>query len=127
MTLCGVLKNILLVVASVVIWGTIIGGLQVFGYGIALAGLVYYGVGYDGIMTYWAAIVGFAAKLGESNPEVLSTSTGRKAWYGTRLFYFVVWILVAGTFLIWIGSKSEAVALMLGSDKAKVAESSSRS
>jgi hypothetical protein len=54
MTLCGVLKNILLVLASVLIWGTIITPLQILGYGIALAGLVYYGVGYEGIQTYLA-------------------------------------------------------------------------
>ena len=56
MTLCGVLKNILLVAASILIWGTVVGGIQVVGYGIALCGLVYYGVGYEGILAYWAAV-----------------------------------------------------------------------
>ncbi|PMD46184.1 TPT-domain-containing protein, partial [Hyaloscypha variabilis F] len=42
MTLCGVLKNILLVLASVVLWGTVIMPIQALGYGIALLGLVYY-------------------------------------------------------------------------------------
>ena len=51
MTLCGVLKNILLVAASVIFWSTIITPLQYLGYGIALTGLVYYGVGYEGITT----------------------------------------------------------------------------
>ncbi|EPE36021.1 Multidrug resistance efflux transporter EmrE [Glarea lozoyensis ATCC 20868] len=45
LTLCGVLKDILLVIASILIWGTKISGLQVFGYGIALAGMVYYKLG----------------------------------------------------------------------------------
>lgn len=31
MTLCGVLKNILLVVGAIVVWGTIVGGLQTTG------------------------------------------------------------------------------------------------
>ncbi|KAH8811924.1 triose-phosphate transporter [Xylogone sp. PMI_703] len=53
MTLCGVLKNILIVIASVLVWGTVITGLQIIGYTIASAGLVYYGVGYDGIVSYY--------------------------------------------------------------------------
>lgn len=45
MTLCGVLKDILLVAASIAIWGTKITALQYFGYSIALGGLVYYKLG----------------------------------------------------------------------------------
>ena len=45
MTLCGVLKDILLVGASILIWGTPISALQYFGYGIALCGLIYYKLG----------------------------------------------------------------------------------
>jgi hypothetical protein len=45
MTLCGVLKDILLVVASILIWGTMISGLQVFGYSIALAGMLWFRLG----------------------------------------------------------------------------------
>ncbi|KAK9773803.1 putative DUF250 domain membrane protein [Seiridium cardinale] len=40
--LCGVLKNILLVMISIVIWGTTIAPLQALGYGIALIGMVLY-------------------------------------------------------------------------------------
>lgn len=45
LTLCGVLKDILLVIASMMIWGTIVTPLQFFGYSIALGGLVYYKLG----------------------------------------------------------------------------------
>ncbi|KAB2579607.1 hypothetical protein BFW01_g4925 [Lasiodiplodia theobromae] len=45
LTLCGVLKDILLVVASVVIFWDPVTGTQIFGYGIALAGLMYYKLG----------------------------------------------------------------------------------
>lgn len=45
MTLCGVLKDILLVGADVMISSTEITGLQIFGYGIALCGLVHYKLG----------------------------------------------------------------------------------
>jgi hypothetical protein len=75
MTLCGVGKNILLVVASVLIWGTIITGMQVFGYTIALAGLVYYGVGYEGIQTYYSTTQQFAWKLWEGEKEKEGATT----------------------------------------------------
>ncbi|KAF4126311.1 Triose-phosphate Transporter family [Geosmithia morbida] len=47
LTLCGVLKDILLVIASMMIWGTEVTGLQFFGYSIALGGMVYYKLGYE--------------------------------------------------------------------------------
>ncbi|KAJ3520883.1 hypothetical protein NM208_g13537 [Fusarium decemcellulare] len=49
LTLCGVLKDILLVIASMIIWGTQVTGLQFFGYSIALGGMVYYKLGYEQI------------------------------------------------------------------------------
>ncbi|KAL9043833.1 MAG: hypothetical protein Q9214_002992 [Letrouitia sp. 1 TL-2023] len=45
LTLCGVLKNILLIGASIVVWGTVVTPMQVFGNGMAMSGLVYYKVG----------------------------------------------------------------------------------
>ncbi|CAF3487538.1 unnamed protein product [Fusarium graminearum] len=47
LTLCGVLKDILLVGASMMIWGTQVSPLQFFGYSIALGGMVYYKLGYE--------------------------------------------------------------------------------
>ncbi|CAK3909691.1 sugar phosphate phosphate translocator [Lecanosticta acicola] len=47
MTLSGVLKDILLVLASMAIFRDPVSPLQFFGYGIALAGLVYYKLGGD--------------------------------------------------------------------------------
>lgn len=52
LTLCGVLKDVMLVVASIMIWGTEVSGLQFFGYSIALGGMVYYKLGYEAIKTY---------------------------------------------------------------------------
>lgn len=49
LTLSGVLKDILLVGASILIWGTNVTSLQFFGYSIALGGLVYYKLGAKGI------------------------------------------------------------------------------
>ncbi|CAJ2507747.1 Uu.00g089330.m01.CDS01 [Anthostomella pinea] len=42
LVLTGILKNILLVAAAVVIWGTSIASIQLVGYGLALGGLVLY-------------------------------------------------------------------------------------
>lgn len=52
LTLCGVLKDILLVIASIIIWGTQVTALQFFGYSIALAGMIYYKLGYEAIKGY---------------------------------------------------------------------------
>ena len=45
LTLSGVLKDILLVALSVIIWGTPVTALQLFGYAIALGGLIWYKLG----------------------------------------------------------------------------------
>jgi len=47
LTLSGVLKDILLVFASMILFGDPVSLLQAFGYGIALAGLMYYKLGPD--------------------------------------------------------------------------------
>ncbi|KHN94102.1 DUF250 domain membrane protein [Metarhizium album ARSEF 1941] len=47
MTLTGILKNILLVIVSVMIWNTQITTIQVVGYTSALAGLMCYSLGYN--------------------------------------------------------------------------------
>jgi hypothetical protein len=52
LTLCGVLKDVLLVIASMMIWGTQVTGLQFFGYSIALGGMVYYKLGYEALKGY---------------------------------------------------------------------------
>lgn len=52
LTLCGVLKDIMLVAASMVIWGTAVSPLQFFGYSVALGGMVYYKLGFDQIKGY---------------------------------------------------------------------------
>ncbi|ETS80352.1 hypothetical protein PFICI_07881 [Pestalotiopsis fici W106-1] len=55
--LCGVLKNILLVIASVLIWGTTIAPLQAFGYSIALLGMMFYQTTWTELRHGCAAIV----------------------------------------------------------------------
>ncbi|KAG2168020.1 hypothetical protein VTO58DRAFT_104053 [Aureobasidium pullulans] len=52
LTLCGVLKDILLVMASMLIFRDPVAPLQFFGYSIALGGLVYYKLGADALKEY---------------------------------------------------------------------------
>lgn len=47
LTLCGVLKDVLLVAVSMMLWHTPVSNLQFFGYAISLAGLVHYKLGSD--------------------------------------------------------------------------------
>jgi hypothetical protein len=54
LTLSGVLKDILLVLASMVIFGDPVSPLQAFGYSIALGGLVYYKLGGEKLKTHIA-------------------------------------------------------------------------
>ncbi|KAL2116701.1 hypothetical protein VTJ04DRAFT_8869 [Mycothermus thermophilus] len=62
LTLCGVLKDVLLVVASMILFGSPVTALQFFGYGIALCGMIYYKLGYE-------AIKGYAAEAGRQWAE----------------------------------------------------------
>ncbi|CAN8103703.1 unnamed protein product [Discula destructiva] len=68
LTLCGVLKDVLLVVASMLIWGTQVSGLQFFGYSIALGGMVYYKLGAETLKTYAAQAGREWTELGNTRP-----------------------------------------------------------
>jgi hypothetical protein len=68
LTLCGVLKDVLLVLASMMIWGTQVTGLQFFGYSIALGGMVYYKLGYEAIKGYAGEAGRQWAEFGNSRP-----------------------------------------------------------
>lgn len=59
MTLVSIPKNILLILASVVIWHTQIGALQVLGYSIALLALVYYSLGWEKLRGLWDDVRGW--------------------------------------------------------------------
>ena len=68
LTLCGVLKDILLVVASIMIWGTPVTGLQFFGYSIALAGMLYYRLGADSLKSFFSKSSHMWAEYGSKHP-----------------------------------------------------------
>ena len=86
MTLCGVLKDILLVFASIAIWGTPISGLQAFGYSIALGGLVYYKLGAATIKAQFSDAGRLWAEFGSNRPAL------RKAiiFGGVLMIFFIV-------------------------------------
>ena len=70
MTLCGVLKDILLVFASIAIWGTPISALQYFGYSIALGGLIYYKLGAATMKAQLSEIGRLWAEFGSNRPAL---------------------------------------------------------
>jgi hypothetical protein len=59
LTLCGVVKDVLLVAASMMLWHNPVSNLQFFGYAISLAGLIYYKLGAERIK------VGFTAAMSQ--------------------------------------------------------------
>ncbi|OAA76281.1 DUF250 domain membrane protein [Akanthomyces lecanii RCEF 1005] len=68
LTICGVLKDILLVVASMVLFGSQVTALQFFGYSIALGGMVYYKLGYEQIKGHLAEANRHWAAFGAEKP-----------------------------------------------------------
>lgn len=68
MTLCGVLKDILLVAASMFIWQTPVTALQFFGYSVALGGLVWYKLGGDKMREYTAGASRAWTEYGNAKP-----------------------------------------------------------
>jgi len=68
LTLCGVLKDILLVAASMLIWGTKVSSLQAFGYTIALCGMVYYKLGQKELKPFIAEGTRRWAEFGANKP-----------------------------------------------------------
>ena len=86
MTLCGVLKDILLVAASIAIWGTPISTLQLFGYSIALGGLIYYKLGAATIKAQFSEMSRAWAEYGAKHP-----ATRKVIVFGAfALFVFIV-------------------------------------
>ncbi|KAI0999457.1 hypothetical protein K3495_g8740 [Podosphaera aphanis] len=68
LTLCGVLKDILLVGASMIIWGTQISGLQFIGYTIALGGMIYYKLGQKELKPFLSELGRRWAEFGANKP-----------------------------------------------------------
>ena len=95
MTLCGVLKDILLVAASMMLWNTPVTGTQFFGYSLALIGLVYYKLGGDKMSEYSGQFSRAWAEYGQTNP-------------GMRRF--IVFGALALIFFLFVGSMAPTYA-----------------
>ncbi|EEH36733.2 DUF250 domain membrane protein [Paracoccidioides lutzii Pb01] len=68
LTLCGVLKDVLLVSISAAYWKTPVTPLQLFGYSIALGGMVYYKLGADKVKEYASQANRSWAEYGSAKP-----------------------------------------------------------
>lgn len=107
MTLCGVLKDILLVFASIAIWGTPISGLQAFGYSIALCGLVYYKLGAATIKAQFSDIGRLWAEFGSNRPALRKIIV-----FGGVLMIFFIVLGLAPT----VGYDSKYLSSIKGAD-----------
>jgi len=89
LTLCGVLKDILLVGASMLIFGTKISGLQAFGYSIAICGMLYYKLGQKELKPFIAECGRRWAEFGSSKPVL-------RKLFVIFLFIFILITLLGG-------------------------------
>ena len=91
LTLSGVLKDIMLVCASLLIFGDPVSGVQVFGYGIALFGLVYYKVGPEKLKEYLFTGHRRWNEYGQRNPAM-------KRLIFTAMIIFGLIVILGGAF-----------------------------
>jgi hypothetical protein len=84
-----VLKDVMLVVASMLIWGTQVTALQFFGYSIALGGMVYYKLGYE-------ALKGYAGEAGRQWAEFGNTKPVLRRVSVILLLVFTLFVLLGG-------------------------------
>ena len=111
LTLCGVLKDILLVVASVIFRSEPVTTLQVFGYAIALAGLVYFKLGADVLKAKLSDAGRAWADYGVRHPALRKVIV----FVGMLLLAFLVLVGLAPT----VGYDSKYLSSVVGqSDKA---------
>lgn len=104
MCLTGILKNILLVIASVAIWRTTITPVQFVGYSIACFGLVYYSLGWEQMVAQSAAGWAYAKNVwdGPSSGEKARSINGVSISSHLRRAFLVLLALLA-VGLLWLG------------------------
>ncbi|KAI1496747.1 TPT-domain-containing protein [Biscogniauxia marginata] len=97
LVLTGILKNILLVIAAVAIWSTPIAGLQLFGYGLALVGLLLYQSSWQEMKMNLKASIRWAKNHSTPGPKEKA-----HLWLFIRRPFLVVISLVASLLLVCI-------------------------
>ncbi|KAH7139832.1 DUF250 domain membrane protein [Dactylonectria estremocensis] len=96
MSLAAILKNILLVICSVVIWQTTISTIQLVGYGISLTALAYYSLGYRGVKEACSSTASWVSALFKSSSdEKHRISSGVKTGFCVAL----ACLMIVGTFV----------------------------
>lgn len=110
LTLCGVLKDILLVAASMMIWGTPVSPTQFFGYGIALGGLMYYKLGSE-------QIKGYISNAGRSWSEFGVQRPALRKCVIFGLAFFTIFLLLGGLAPTYAPQQTQALKGMLGNGK----------
>lgn len=110
LTLCGVLKDILLVAASMMIWGTPVSGTQFFGYGIALCGLMYYKLGAEQIKMYFGNAGRSWTEFGVNRPVLRKCVV-----FG--LVFFTIIVLMGGLVPTYAPGGSQWLTNVLGGGK----------
>lgn len=96
LTLTGILKSILLVIISVVIWRTPITLVQSFGYTIAVLGLAYYSLGYDQVVALYEMATAWLASSYNQYTQLQGGSPGAQGFLTKR------YIMVGGLGIITI-------------------------
>ncbi|KAM6522230.1 hypothetical protein FALCPG4_011910 [Fusarium falciforme] len=113
MALSGILKSILLVAASVLIWQTKITLLQVLGYSLALVGLILYSVGYEQLVKGWHETLAWAAGVWNAEGDNKMSPTMRKGIIVGVLGFFTV--VLAGSLWHFHGLSSQQVVSLTSS------------
>jgi len=108
LTLCGILKDILLVACSMLIWGTQVSLTQFFGYSIALSGLLYYKLGAEQLKQH-------ISQAGRSWGEFGATRPVARKLLVFGLFIFTVLLLLGGLGPTYAPSQTQSVKDYLSS------------
>lgn len=115
LTLTGILKAILLVAVSVLIWQTPISLLQVLGYGVALVGLTYYSLGSDGVVKVYNNTSSYLNAMMNSYGAVPGSADGVRGGLLTKR-YLVLGSAVFGCLFVtallfmWVSSVPTGIA-----------------
>jgi hypothetical protein len=113
MCLTGILKNILLVIASVIIWKTAITPLQLIGYAIACFGLVYYSLGWEQMVVQSRAGWVYAKNVWEDESTTsigLGNGISVSSAQARRAVMFGLGLMTAGLLFYGLVPVSEPVA-----------------
>lgn len=100
--ICGILKNILLVIASVIFWGTKISPIQIIGYSVALIGMMFYRLAWQDIKYEATSLVASYRKLFKSR---IYGSGQLSAYYRRAVVAIIILLLVLTISYVWVQNR----------------------